>query len=75
MRIEQLNSLTEDELAMLWGFVNIVKPVIIQNVELDPSLFTSINHRKLMDRLINSKKLLKEEHHPIFDGLVNKLRL
>lgn len=75
MRIEQLKSLTDDELTILWGCVNIVKPTIMQNMELEPELFTSINHRKLMDRLTNCKKLLKEEHHVIFDGLLNKLRL
>jgi hypothetical protein len=75
MKIEQLNSLTEDELAMLWGCINVVKPTILQNVELETQLFTSINHKKLMNRLLDSKKLLKEEHHAIFDGLVNKLRV
>lgn len=74
MKIEQLKSLTDDELAMLWGCINIVKPTVM-NIELEPQLFTSINHKKLMDRLTGCKKLLKEEHHEIFDGLLNKLRV
>jgi len=29
----------------------------------------------LMDRVMQCKKFLKEEHHVIFDGLVNKLKV
>lgn len=75
MRLEHLKSLTDDELALLWGCINLVEPVIIQNVQLEPHLFTSINHRKLMDRLTNCKLKIKEEYHPLFDGLLNKLRV
>lgn len=75
MRREHLESLTDDELALLWGCINIVEPTVIQNVQLEPQLFTSINHRKLMDRLTNCKLKIKEEHHPLLDGLLNKLRV
>ena len=75
MRLEQLNSLSDDELALLWGCINLVEPKIMQLCELEPSSFPSINHRKLMNRLINCKTRIKEEHHPLFDGLLNKLRL
>lgn len=75
MKLEQLKSLSEDELALLWGCINLVEPPVIKNIQLEPQLFTSINHRKLMDRLTNCKLKIKEEHHPLFDGLLNKLRV
>jgi len=75
MRLEQLHSLNEDELAMLWYCINKIDPPVLAGVELDPEVFPSINHRKLMDRLTNARITVKEEHLPLFDGLVAKLRV
>jgi len=75
MTLEQLKSLNDDETAMLWGIINLVNPVIIQGVQMEPELFPSINRKKLMDRVLQCKKFLKQEHHEIFDGLVNKLKV
>lgn len=75
MRLEQLQSLNEDELSMLWYIINKIEPAMLAGVELEPSVFTSIKHNKLMAKLENSRSKVKEEHHPLFDGLVAKLRL
>jgi hypothetical protein len=75
MTRDQLKNLTDDEVALLWGIVNIVNPPVMAGYQMDPSLFPSINHKMLMDRVMQCKKFLKEEHHVIFDGLVNKLKV
>jgi len=73
MTKEQLKSLTDDELAMLWFIVNKVNPPVLANIEMEPILFTSINHRRLIDRVLKCKVHVKPEHMPVFDGLMNKL--
>lgn len=75
MRLEQLNSLNDDELCLLWGCVNYAKPPVISGVELSPSCFVSIKHRKLMARLEGCRNLLKEEHKVILDGLIQKIKV
>ena len=75
MRLEQLRSLTEDELAILWFCINKIDPPVITGVELEPPLFPSINHTQLIDKLTYCRPKIKEEHFPLFDGLVEKLRV
>lgn len=75
MTTEQLKSLNEDELAMLWYCINKINPPVIADIEMEPSLFMSINHRRLMDRLLNCVKLVKEEHRNIITGLTDKLKV
>lgn len=75
MTLQQLKSLNEDEISILWYCVNKVNPPVLAGVDLEPSLFTSINHRKLMNRLTNCRILIKPEHLSVFDGLMDKLRL
>lgn len=75
MKLEHLESLTEDELAMLWFCINKVNPPVIAGVELEPSLFVSIRHKKLMDRILQCAQHVKEEHQSVFAGLVNKLKV
>jgi len=75
MKLDHLESLTEDELAMLWFCINKVNPSVIAGVELEPSLFVSIRHKKLMDRILQCAQHVKEEHQSVFAGLVNKLKV
>lgn len=74
MKLEHLESLTEDELAMLWFCINKINPPVLSGVELEPSLFTSIKHKKLMDRVLQCAQYIKEEHKSIYVGLINKLK-
>ena len=75
MTIDQLKSLTEDELSMLWFCINKVNPSILKEIELEPILFTSINHKKLMNRLNQCKVHVKAEHQQVYDGLMGKLNV
>ena len=75
MKLEHLKSLNDDEMAMLWYCINKINPPVLAGVELDPSLFVSIKHKYLMDRLLNCVQHIKPEHQTIFAGLVNKLKV
>lgn len=75
MTINQLESLNDDELAMLWFCINKVNPPILKEIELEPVLFTSINHKKLMNRLNQCKVHVKAEHQQVYDGLMGKLNV
>ena len=75
MKLEQLESLTEDELAMLWFCINKVNPPVISGIELEPSVFVAIKHKKLMDRILQCAQHVKDEHRSVFAGLVNKLKV
>ncbi len=75
MKLEQLKSLTEDELAMLWFCINKINPPVLAGVELDPELFVAIKHKKLMDRLLQCAQHIKDEHRSIYAGLMNKLKV
>jgi hypothetical protein len=73
MKLDHLQSLTEDELAMLWFCINKINPPLLSTEELEPRLFVSIKHKRLMDRLLLCTQHVKEEHQSVFAGLVNKL--
>jgi len=75
MTIEQLNSLNDDEVAMLWFMINKVFPPAIKDIEMEPSIFTSIKHRWIVDRVSKMKDVIKEEHQPIYESLKNKLQI
>ena len=75
MKLEQLKSLTEDELAMLWYCINKIDPPVLSGVELDPSIFVAIKHKFLMNRLLSCAQYVKDEHRTVFTGLVNKLKV
>jgi len=75
MKLSHLESLTEDELAMLWFCVNKINPPILNGIELEPSVFVAIKHKKLMDRLLNCAQFIKDEHRAVYAGLVNKLKV
>jgi hypothetical protein len=74
MKIEQLNSLNDDELAMLWAFVNKVNPPVIEGMELDYKLFTAIKHKKLLERVMQCKQYIKNEYHKVFDDMIAKIQ-
>ena len=75
MKLEHLECLTEDELAMLWFCINKINPPVLAGIELEPSIFVAIKHKKLMDRVLQCAQYVKEEHHTVFTGLVNKLKV
>ncbi len=73
MRLEQLHSLTEDEIAMLWGIVNLGVPPVIACYQMDPELFPSIRDDKLKQRVNQFDKYVKPEYSQIYNSLKSKL--
>lgn len=73
MTLEQLHSLNEDEIAMLWFMINKVYKPAIFGIEMEPVIFTSIKHKWLSQRVIHMKDCIKEEHRPIYESLRSKL--
>lgn len=55
--------------------INKINPTILKDIEMEPVLFTSINHKKLVDRVMKCKVHVKNEHMPVFDGLMSKLTI
>jgi hypothetical protein len=75
MKLDHLQSLTEDELSMLWYCVNKINPPVLAGIELEPSLFVTIKHKTLMNRLLSCAQYVKDEHREVYAGLVNKLKV
>lgn len=73
MTLEQLHSLNEDETAMLWFMVNKIYKPAVTDIEMDPSLFPSINKHWLTQRVLASQPSIKEECLPIYESLKSKL--
>lgn len=70
---EKIKSLTEDELAMLWGIINELHPKIL-TCNLDISIFPSIKYRFLMHRLGHAAAHIKPEFKEIYDNLLMKMK-
>ena len=73
MTLEQLHSLTEDEVAMLWGIVNMGNPPVIAGYQMEPVLFPSIKDHKLRERVNQFDKYVKPEYIGIYTSLRSKL--
>jgi hypothetical protein len=72
MTLAQLHSLDEDETAILWFIINKTVPPTM-SYDVDPELFVSIKHNKLMDRLNQCESYIKEEHKGKLTSLKEKL--
>jgi hypothetical protein len=73
MTLDQLQSFTEDEVAMLWGIVNMGNPPVLTGQQMEPSLFPFIKGHKLKDRVIQFDKYVKPEYIEIYNSLKSKL--
>lgn len=73
MTLEQLQSLTEEEVTMLWGMVNMGTPPVLSGHQLDPELFPFIKNHKLRERVIQFDKYVKPEYSGIYNSLKSKL--
>ncbi len=73
MTLDQLYSLTEDEVTMLWGIVNMGNPPVLSGQQVDPELFPFIKDHKLKDRVIQFDKYVKPEYIGIYTSLRSKL--
>lgn len=75
MTLEQFNSLNEDETAMLWHIVNKLTKPVVDGLELEPQLFTSINNHALHQRIVNAESSITESAKPIYSELMAKLNI
>lgn len=73
MNLEQLQSLNDDEISMLWYIVNKLTTPIITGIELEPTLFTSIDDRVLINRVVQAQSSVTEAALPIYDSLKLKM--
>lgn len=73
MTLEQLNSLNEDEVAMLWYIVNKLNTPVLPGVELEPNLFPSIRKPFLIHRIIKAEESIVDTAKPIYAELKTKL--
>jgi hypothetical protein len=73
MTLDQLHSLTEDEVTMLWGIVNMGNPPVLSGQQVDPELFPFIKDHKLKDRVIQFDKYVKPEYTALYTSLRSKL--
>jgi hypothetical protein len=75
MRLEELHSLNEDELAMLWFIINKTTPPTLTGFELEPSLFCYIKPHVIVNRVNQTEKYIKDEYKPVYDSLRQKLNM
>jgi hypothetical protein len=72
MTLSQLDSLTEDELAMCLHVVNILQPVK-PPLEIQPRGLTWFKHDMLVKKIVDSFQEVKPEHHSVYVSLLQKL--
>ena len=73
MTLNQLQSLSEDELAMALYIVNNISPPGIPPLPFDPRELTWFKHNLLVQKFIDSFPRIKPEAHHIYKSLMEKL--
>lgn len=73
MTLNQLKTLTEDEMALALYIVNVIEPLDIPKIELEPRHLTWFRHDALVHKLVRAFPRLLPEGHPIFVSLMEKL--
>lgn len=73
MTLEQLNSLTEDELGMALFVVNVVDPLKLPKMNLAPRHLTWFRHEFLVKKLVDSYNTVLPEGRATYISLLNKL--
>jgi hypothetical protein len=73
MRIGQLKSLTEDELALCLYIVNVIAPTTFPKLEYTPRQLTWFKHDALLWKVAQQEAKLTDEGKKIFHGLMTKL--
>lgn len=74
MTLEQLHSLSEDELGMALFIVNHISPVPAMK-EIPPIGLTWFRKGTLEKKLMNALDYVNPEAHPIFSSLLTKLNI
>jgi hypothetical protein len=73
MTLNQLDTLSEDELAIALYIVNHISPLSIPKMELGPINLTWFKHDMLVKKLLDAFPKVKPEGHVIYSSLLKKL--
>jgi hypothetical protein len=73
MTLNQLQTLTEDELAMALYIVNVIDPLTLPQMEFTPQQLVWFKHDMLIQKLLNAFPRLKPEAFSIYLSLMEKL--
>jgi len=73
MTLNQLQSLTEDELAIVLYVVNVIAPPESPKMEFQPQHLVWFRHDMLIKKLVDSFNRLKPEGHATYTSLMEKL--
>ena len=73
MKLYQLETLTEDEVAMALYIVNFIDPPCCPKIEFSVRDLTWFKHDMLVQKLVNAFPKLLPDAHPIFLSLMEKL--
>jgi hypothetical protein len=73
MTLNQLKSLTEDELAMCLYVVNLVDPLKLPAINMAPRHLTWFKHEFLIKKLVNAYPNVLPEGQATYISLLNKL--
>ena len=73
MTLNQLETLTEDELALVLYVVNVIAPLDVPKMTFEPRHLTWFKHDALIKKLLDSFNRLKPEGHATYVSLMQKL--
>ena len=73
MTLNQLETLTEDELCLCLFIVNVTFPIESPKMELTSRQLTWLKHDALVKKLLDAFPRLKSDAHPIYTSLMQKL--
>lgn len=73
MTLNQLETLTEDELALVLYVVNVIAPLEVPKMTFEPRQLTWFKHDALIKKLLDSFNRLKPEGHATYVSLMQKL--
>ena len=73
MTLNQLETLSEDELALCLFINNVTFPMECPKIELTARQLTWLRHDMLIKKLLDAFPRLKPEAHPIYSSMMQKL--
>ena len=73
MTLNQLNSLTDEELGIVLVVVNHISPIESPKMQFEPRQLTWFKHDALVKKLLDSFNRLKPEGHDTYVSLMQKL--
>jgi hypothetical protein len=73
MRISQLQSLTQEELQLLFYIINVIEPLTSPKIEIGSKEILWFKHDTLVWKLSKQESKLTPEGKTIFQGLMTKL--